>query len=383
MQHYRRILSFSIMMGSVHALAISIDGAILTTGSTHGIQLWNIETWKEISITTHLESCGIISSAIWIKTKYALGETLCDGTALGYIMFVQSSPVEKQKYYQEICTQRLGAGLEVICFAWDPSSSESSHIAVGTCNHTVQVLLLSSGSQLQSVFALCFADHSLYVFGLYDSKVGSAAVYLKKGVFVINNATDRFTLYHLIPKQVTFREGLNVVIGGGSRPLAMLQHTCGALVQTIRKRAVVSVWAHQYDLQKVQPVDTECQQPTGSFFTYFAHIVIGLLCTLVGSHLHTMGELGAPGVNYTIVSKWWNIFPMSMSPLLHQDEMGSTAEDEKVTQQGTHNYEIDQKILQNLIEGVVDGRNYQPVPQEIGEMTHYAERNDLSEIIYL
>ncbi|KAI6011710.1 WD40-repeat-containing domain protein [Pisolithus microcarpus] len=262
-QCYRKVLSFSLTAGSVHALAISIDGAFLATGSTHGIQLRNIETQKEISITTHLESRGIISSAIWIKTKYALGETLCYGTTLGYVVFVRSSPVEKQKYYQEICARRLGAGLEVTCFAWDPSSSELSHIAVGTCDHAVQVLSLSSGSQLQSVFAghidntvlkaLCFADRSLYVFGLYDGKViklsikdgtimlenrcrsviGSAAIYLKKGVFVIDNATDGFTLYHLngadpiqtfvtdplcipVPKQVAFGEGSKVVIGGGS-----------------------------------------------------------------------------------------------------------------------------------------------------------------------
>ncbi|KAI6017282.1 WD40-repeat-containing domain protein [Pisolithus microcarpus] len=237
-QRYRKVLSFSLTAGSVHALAISIDGAILAAGGTHGIQLRNIETRKEISITTHLESRGIVSSAIWIKTKYALGETLCYGTALGYVVFVRSSPVEKQKYYQEICARRLGAGLEVTCFAWDPSSSESSHIAVGTRDHAVQVLSLSSGSQLQSMFAgridntvpkaLCFADRSLYVFGLYDGKVGSAAVYLKK-----------------VPKQVAFGEGSKVVIGGGSngsvfvfdrrtgRPLATLQHTRGALVQTI------------------------------------------------------------------------------------------------------------------------------------------------------
>ncbi|KAI5985693.1 hypothetical protein EDC04DRAFT_2913642 [Pisolithus marmoratus] len=125
----------AVATGSVHALAISIDGVILAAGGTHGIQLWNIQTRKETSITTHLESRGIVSSAIWIKTKYALGETLCYGTALGYVVFVRSSPVEKQKYYQEICARRLGAGLEVTCFAWDPSSPESSHIAVGTRDH--------------------------------------------------------------------------------------------------------------------------------------------------------------------------------------------------------------------------------------------------------
>ncbi|KAI6030224.1 hypothetical protein EDC04DRAFT_2572355, partial [Pisolithus marmoratus] len=76
---------------------------------------------------------------------------------------------------------RLGVGLEVTCFAWDPSSPESLHIAVGTCNHAIQVLSLNSSLQLQSVFAgrldntvpkaLCFSDNSLYVFGLYDGKV--------------------------------------------------------------------------------------------------------------------------------------------------------------------------------------------------------------------
>ncbi|KAI6169929.1 hypothetical protein EDD17DRAFT_1502811 [Pisolithus thermaeus] len=182
-QHYRKILSFSAAAGSIHALAISIDGAILATGGTHGIRLWNIKTCKETGVTAHLESHGT-----------------------------------KQKYYQEICARRLGAGLEVTCFAWDPSSPESSHIAVGTHDHAVQVLSLSSSLQLQSVFAghldnivpkaLCFVAHNLYVFGLYDSKVlkesikdgihsGSAAVYLKKGIFVIDNATDGFTLYHL------------------------------------------------------------------------------------------------------------------------------------------------------------------------------------------
>ncbi|KAI6162824.1 hypothetical protein EDD17DRAFT_1439698, partial [Pisolithus thermaeus] len=198
----------------------------------------------------------------------------------------------KQKYYQEICARRLGAGLEITCFAWDPSSPESSHIAVGTRDHAVQVLSLSSSSQLQSVFAgcldntvpkaLCFVAHNLYVFGLYDvccpclnsstnrlkvsikdgSVTGSAAVYLKKGVFVIDNATDGFTLYHLngadpirtfvtdpphipVPKQVAFGEGSKVMIGGSSngsvfvfdrrtgKPLATLQHTSRAPVQTI------------------------------------------------------------------------------------------------------------------------------------------------------
>lgn len=387
-------------------------------------------------------------------------------------MFVRSSPVEKQKYYQEICARRLGAGLEITCFAWDPSSPESSHIAVGTRDHAVQVLSLSSSSQLQSVFAgrldntvpkaLCFVAHNLYVFGLYDGKVlkvsikdgsvtsehrchsviGSAAVYLKKGVFVIDNATDGFTLYHLngadpirtfvtdpphipVPKQVAFGEGSKVVIGGSSngsvfvfdrrtgKPLATLQHTSRAPVQTIgvhdvggrcliacaspavgQKKAVVSVWTHRYDLQKARPTNTEYQGPVGSFIC-FTYIMVGLLCILVGTHLHAAGEL-VQGVNYTIVSKWWGMFPTSMSPLVRRDEMGRDTH-EKITPQGTHDYEIEQRILRKLVQqmaGVVEGgpreagevivrRSNQPALQETGEVIHYAETSGLAEIIYL
>ncbi|KIK35459.1 hypothetical protein CY34DRAFT_17006 [Suillus luteus UH-Slu-Lm8-n1] len=68
----------------------------------------------------------------------------------------------------------------------------------------------------------------------YKSVIGHAAVYSKQGIFIVDNATDGFTLYHLddngepirtfetdlpsmpVTKQVVFREEGNVVVGGSN-----------------------------------------------------------------------------------------------------------------------------------------------------------------------
>ncbi|KAG1778100.1 hypothetical protein EV702DRAFT_1196515 [Suillus placidus] len=96
----------------------------------------------------------------------------------------------------------------------------------------VQVLILNTSSQLQSVFvvqlentvskSVAFADNkAIYVFGLSDGKfmklededdtiveevsckslIDHAAVYQKRGVFIVDNATDGFTLYRLEGKE--------------------------------------------------------------------------------------------------------------------------------------------------------------------------------------
>ncbi|KAI6095107.1 hypothetical protein EDD16DRAFT_1502488, partial [Pisolithus croceorrhizus] len=162
----------------------------------------------------------------------------------------------------------LGTGLEITCVAWDASWIDAgARIAIGMCDNVVQVLLLNSNSQLQSVFvgrlehmvpkSVAFTQRgNIYIFGLYDGNVehcydsvmyalfcplieclshqdcrGCAAVSLKKELVVIDNATNGFTLYPLdcedpiryfvtepqsvpIPKQVAFREESKIIVGG-------------------------------------------------------------------------------------------------------------------------------------------------------------------------
>ncbi|KAG1728489.1 uncharacterized protein EDB91DRAFT_1253420 [Suillus paluster] len=225
-QHFQHQMRLSTYGGSIHALAISNDGQALACSGTEGIKLWDIKSRKELTCSIHHhESQGTVSYAVWVTTRLGMAETLCYGTGLGYIIFLRRSHVDMP--FQEICARRLGSGFEITCMVWDLTSSETTtRIAVGTRDKIVQVLILNTNSQLQAVFSVqldntvpksvAFADNGcVYVFRLYDgnfiklkgddsavvkeyscqSVIGHAAVNQKRGVFVVDNATDGFTLY--------------------------------------------------------------------------------------------------------------------------------------------------------------------------------------------
>ncbi|KAI5990351.1 WD40-repeat-containing domain protein [Pisolithus marmoratus] len=280
-KRYRKMSAFAGIEGSVHALALSTDGQTLAAGGTQGVRLWNLKSRKELPRVTYLGSRGAVSCTVWVKTKIAISEMLCYGTGMGYLVFLRTSPTDMQ--FQEICARRLGSGFEITCIAWDAVSADSTcQIVVGTRDNVVQVLALSTAYQLHSVFAgrldntvpkhVAFSEAGIiYVFGLYDgnvikmsgkdgtiisenrcqSVIGSAAVNFKKGIFVVDNATDGFTMYRLesgqpvrtfittlasipVPKQVAFGEESKVVIGGSDTGCVyVFSRRTGALIETL------------------------------------------------------------------------------------------------------------------------------------------------------
>ncbi|KAG2141208.1 uncharacterized protein EDB93DRAFT_1252667 [Suillus bovinus] len=222
-QCYKPLARLTTYSGSIHALAISNDGCILAGGGTKGMKLWDINSRKELACVSHHESRGTVSCAAWATTRQTTAETLCYGTGLGYITFLCHGLIN------EICARRLGVGFEITCLPCHPPSSEGNlQIVIGTRNKMIQILVLNTSSQLQSVFvvqlentvpkSVAFIDNrAIYVFGLYDGKfmklqdedgtivqeisckslIGNAVVYQKCGVFVVDNATDGFTLYRI------------------------------------------------------------------------------------------------------------------------------------------------------------------------------------------
>ncbi|KAG1800471.1 uncharacterized protein HD556DRAFT_1230698 [Suillus plorans] len=295
-QHQTRISTYG---GSIHALAISNDGQALACGGnlthillcegadrqagTEGVKVWDIKSRKELTCSTHHhESRGTVSCAVWVTTRLGMAEILCYGTGLGYIVFLRRSHIDMQ--FQETCARRLGSGFEITCMVWDSTSSETTtRIAVGTRDKIVQVLVLNTNSQLQAVFSVrldntvpksvAFADNGcVYVFGLYDgnfiklrgddgavvkehscqSVIGHAAVNQKRGVFVVDNATNGFTLYRLegdeepirtfvtaassvsVPKQVAFGAEGRMIIGGSDHgSVYAFERKSGKLFETL------------------------------------------------------------------------------------------------------------------------------------------------------
>ncbi|KAG1721698.1 uncharacterized protein EDB91DRAFT_1256417 [Suillus paluster] len=290
---YKLLTRLTAYNGSIHALAISNDGHLLACGGTEGIKLWDITSRKELtSSSNHHESRGTVSCAIWATTMKTTAETLCYGTGLGYIVCLRRSLTDEK--FQEICARRLGSGFEITCLSWRSTSSDSNL------------------SQLQPVFAVrlentvpksvAFADNrSIYVFGLYDgnfmklkdedgdivqeisckSVIGHAAVYSKRGVFVVDNATDGFTLYRLegdgepvrtfatglpsvsVPKQVAFGED-----GKTGETLQTLHHADTGLVQTISARDLNG----RCTIASTSPVS---KAPSGDYWS-LSHILVML-----------------------------------------------------------------------------------------------------------
>ncbi|KAG2137124.1 uncharacterized protein EDB93DRAFT_1091337, partial [Suillus bovinus] len=250
---------------------------------TEGVKLWDIKSRKELTCSTHHESRGTVSCAVWVTTRLGMGETLCYGTGLGYVIFLRSNI--EQTHFQEICARRLGSGFEITCMVWDSSSSEANtRIAVGTRDKVVQVLVLNTNSQLQAVFSVrldntvpksvVFGDNRcVYVFGLYNgnfiklkgddgavmkeyscqSVIGHATVNQRRGVFVVDNATNGFTLYQLegdeepvrtfitpapsvsVPKQVAFGAEGRLIIGGSDHGLVyVFERKSGKLLESLR-----------------------------------------------------------------------------------------------------------------------------------------------------
>ncbi|KAG2108100.1 WD40-repeat-containing domain protein [Suillus cothurnatus] len=302
-QHQARLATYS---GSVHALAISNDGQALACGGTEGIKVWDIKSRKELTCSTHNESRGTVSCAVWITTRLAMTETLCYGTGLGYIAFLRRSPVDM--LFQETCTRRLGSGFEITCMSWDMYSEGSTRIAVGTRDKIVQVLALNTNLQLEAIFAVrldntvpksvAFADDKgVYVFGVYDgnfiklkgddsavlkeyscqSVIRHAAVNQKRGVFVVDNATDGFTLYRLVgneepvrtfvtappsvsvPKQVAFGAEGRLVVGGSDNGLVYIfERKSGKLLETLHHSNAGLVQTIAVGIEIPRRYDTDC-----------------------------------------------------------------------------------------------------------------------------
>ncbi|KAG1867694.1 hypothetical protein F4604DRAFT_1927478 [Suillus subluteus] len=135
------------------------------------------------------------------------------------------------------------------------------------------------------------------------SVIGHAVVHSKRGIFIVDNATDGFTLYRLegdgepvqmfatavpsmsVPKQVAFGEEGKVVVGGSDNGLVyVFDRKTGQIIETLhhadtdaglmrdlhgrctiaststalgRGKTTIKIWAYKYTVQKVSKAPSE------------------------------------------------------------------------------------------------------------------------------
>ncbi|KAG2136744.1 hypothetical protein BD769DRAFT_1385124 [Suillus cothurnatus] len=260
-------------------------------------------------------------------------ETLCYGTGLGYIAFVRRSPVDvrmswftieftpniDQMLFQETHTRRLGLGFEITCMSWDMYSEGSTQIAVRTRDKIVQVFGVYDGNfiKLKGDDGAVLKEYSC------QSVIGHVAVNQKRGVFVVDNATDGKS----VPKQVAFDAKGRLVVGGSDNGLVYiferksgklletLHHSNARLVQTIatrdisghcivisgsqalgRGKATVNLWVNDYGMKK--------ETLTSEKYWSLSHVLMQMLAVLIhiGALLVTLCFLTKNYVNHDTIS---------------------------------------------------------------------------------
>ncbi|EGO04481.1 hypothetical protein SERLA73DRAFT_148972 [Serpula lacrymans var. lacrymans S7.3] len=266
----------------IYAISISQDGTLLASRGFYGLKIWDLE----------MKACYLCNVALLTEDSY---KTLICGTGLEYwILWCQES---QQGYFEEGCVKRLGSGGQITCIAAKSNNKTGARIAVGMCEHTVQVFTWNN-NQINSVFAVKLEstvpvhvsfinnqNKGLQVFGLFDGAVfclkgdnesvkttsmldgliGSVAINHWNTYTITNNAQNGFSLQRLesgvnirdditkvpkriFPKQVRFVEEEMLVVGGSNHGavylfdkrradiLGILKHGRGEMVQSIAAR---------------------------------------------------------------------------------------------------------------------------------------------------
>ncbi|TFK59710.1 WD40 repeat-like protein [Pluteus cervinus] len=239
-------------------MAFSGDGQVLASANSDGVQLWSAQELKPLRTPAQPQR-GIATTLAW-SSESRLGETLCFGTQLGFLVIWREDTSEG---FKEVFSRKIGSGAEIVCLATD-TTSPLTKIAAGMRDRGITVWTIDDQNNVENIFSvrlnttmaatLAFhpSEHSLLVFGLEDRKVhsldtadgqvirsfeasgsemGCAAISFRRGQFVVDNVLDGFDLYDFgtgkfvrslrtgrakkkWPKQIAFAEDSRVVVGG-------------------------------------------------------------------------------------------------------------------------------------------------------------------------
>jgi hypothetical protein len=143
-----------------------------------GVKLWNASSLKELATPIQVQLLrGPVSCVKWLTGPYDQYETLCFGTALGYLIVWRQ---EKSGRFVELFATRLGRGEEILDITVDTPMTNFVRFAVGARCGSVQLWKYSSDGQLNALKATKIGEtiprkvsftakeNIIHVFGLYD-----------------------------------------------------------------------------------------------------------------------------------------------------------------------------------------------------------------------
>lgn len=296
--------------GSIESLSVSRDGKLLASGGEafalcahtvpdrttghDGVRIWDLGKMTVVNHPVHPTLRGPVTRVLWVSLADNSDVILCYGTARGFFVIWKLTAAK----VEEMVVIRVGGGGEIMSMTWLPSDSATTRIAVGTRDRIVACWNLDSNYQLHTVFSIILdttipatidlvrnTANDIRVFGLCDGwmlvlggdkgelitkkNIGTIMAYTTvnrvEKQFVVDNAHDGFDLRDVrtgelvrkfptgqplrrCPKQVTFGEDGDVVVGGSDHgTLYVFDRKTGSLRQKLRHASsgyVQTVTAH-------------------------------------------------------------------------------------------------------------------------------------------
>ncbi|KAI6023549.1 WD40-repeat-containing domain protein, partial [Pisolithus microcarpus] len=254
---------------AILCLAVSSSRTLLASGGFNGLRMWD------------LRKKDPIMAIAWLVLNDGIQETLCCGTALGYLV-IWRQRLNTVVEFEEVVSRRISGGHEIMAITSDVGNGTGNRIIVATQDRRVQAWTLDSRNRFSSTFSVQLKTSipravythgcDVIVFGMYDGDMndnvsrdhnilekkltrsansGSVCIDRTGSLFAIDNAISGFSLHRLsdgscirtydtkplktYPKQVAFMEDGTVIVGGSDNGLVYIfEKNTGTLRQRLR-----------------------------------------------------------------------------------------------------------------------------------------------------
>ncbi|KAI6119072.1 hypothetical protein EDD16DRAFT_1428108, partial [Pisolithus croceorrhizus] len=139
---------------AILCLAVSNSGALLASGGFNGLRMWDLCQKVQLAQPPQIRSPqDPITAVAWLAPNDRIQETLCCGTALGYIAIWRQCP-NMVVDFEEVVFRKISGGHEVMAIASDTGNGTGNHIILATQDRCIQAWTLDLRNHFSNMFSV-------------------------------------------------------------------------------------------------------------------------------------------------------------------------------------------------------------------------------------
>lgn len=158
---------------AILCLAVSSSGTLLASGGKTSLRK-KVQLAEPPQIRSPQDP---ITAIAWLAPNDGIQETLCCGTALGYLV-IWRQRLNTVVEFEEVVSRRISGGHEIMAITSDVGNGTGNRIVVATQDRRVQAWTLDSRNRFSSTFSVQLKTSipravythgcDVIVFGMYD-----------------------------------------------------------------------------------------------------------------------------------------------------------------------------------------------------------------------